>query len=254
MDNISILAKNLTKKFGNYTAVDKINLSIKKGEIYGFLGPNGAGKTTTIRMLTGTLTPTAGEISILGLPMTEYELEIKRRIGVVPDEPKIYEGLRGREFLDFIIGVYNLDKDTILPRVEELTSAFVVDYLEDYIGDYSHGMSQKLMLISVLMREPEVMFLDEPTVGLDARAARILKELLNKYAKEGATIFLTTHVLEIAEKMCNRIGIIDKGHLIAEGSLEELQHLSNEGHTSLEDLFLELTGNENVREIVEALK
>ncbi|HHW70757.1 MAG TPA: ABC transporter ATP-binding protein [Clostridiales bacterium] len=254
MDNISILAKNLTKKFGNYTAVDKINLSIKKGEIYGFLGPNGAGKTTTIRMLTGTLTPTAGEISILGLPMTEYELEIKRRIGVVPDEPKIYEGLRGREFLDFIIGVYNLDKDTILPRVEELTSAFVVDYLEDYIGDYSHGMSQKLMLISVLMREPEVMFLDEPTVGLDARAARILKELLNKYAKEGATIFLTTHVLEIAEKMCNRIGIIDKGLLIAEGSLEELQHLSNEGHTSLEDLFLELTGNENVREIVEALK
>lgn len=254
MDNISILAKNLTKKFGNYTAVDKINLSIKKGEIYGFLGPNGAGKTTTIRMLTGTLTPTAGEISILGLPMTEYELEIKRRIGVVPDEPKVYEGLRGREFLDFIIGVYNLDKDTILPRVEELTSAFVVDYLEDYIGDYSHGMSQKLMLISVLMREPEVMFLDEPTVGLDARAARILKELLNKYAKEGATIFLTTHVLEIAEKMCNRIGIIDKGLLIAEGSLEELQHLSNEGHTSLEDLFLELTGNENVREIVEALK
>lgn len=254
MDYTSISAKNLTKQFGEHTAVDSVDLSIKKGEIYGFLGPNGAGKTTTIRMLTGTLAPSAGEISILNLPMSESELEIKRRIGVVPDEPKIYEGLRGREFLDFIIGVYKLEKDNVLPRLQELASAFAVDYLEDYIGDYSHGMSQKLMLISVLMREPEVMFLDEPTVGLDARAARILKELLNRYATEGTTIFLTTHVLEIAEKMCHRIGIIDKGQLIAEGSLEELRKLSNEGHTSLEDLFLELTGNENVRDVVEALQ
>lgn len=254
MNDISILAKNLTKKFGNYTAVDNVNLNIKEGEIYGFLGPNGAGKTTSIRMLTGTLTPTEGEISILGLSMSKSELDIKRAIGVVPDEPKIYEGLRGREFLDFIIGVYRLEKNDVLPRIEELTSAFDVDYLEDYIGDYSHGMSQKLMLISVLMRQPKVLFLDEPTVGLDARASRILKELLNKYAEEGCTVFLTTHVLEIAEKMCHRIGIIDDGRLIAEGSLEELRHLSHEGHTSLEDLFLELTGNEDVGDVVEALQ
>lgn len=253
MDNSSILAKNLSKKFGNYKAVDDIDLSIKPGEIYGFLGPNGAGKTTTIRMLTGTLSPTDGDISILGLSMAKSDLEIKEQIGVVPDEPKLYEGLKGREFLDFISGVYNLKEEDILPQIKELSAAFNVDYLDDYIGDYSHGMSQKLMLISVLMRRPKVMFLDEPTVGLDARSARILKDLLNRYAKDGATIFLTTHVLEVAEKMCHRIGIIDSGKLIAEGTLEQLQQLSHEGHTSLEDLFLELTGDRDVQDIVEAL-
>ena len=254
MYDVSISAKDLTQKFGDYAAVDQVNLDIKKGEIYGFLGPNGAGKTTTIRMLTGTLTPTSGEISILGLPMSKSEIEIKRRIGIIPDEPKIYEGLRGKEFLDFIIGIYHLKKEDMLPKIEELSSAFDVDYLGDYIADYSHGMRQKLMVISVLMRHPEVMFLDEPTVGLDARAARILKELLNKYAQEGSTIFLTTHVLEIAEKMCHRVGIINKGQLIAQGTLEEIKNLSTEGHTTLEDLFLELTGNEDFQEVVEALK
>lgn len=254
MDAVSIFAKDLTKKFGDYTAVDNVNLKVKQGEIYGFLGPNGAGKTTTIRMLTGTLTPTDGEISILGLPMAKSEIQIKSQIGVIMDEPKIYEGLRGREFLDFVIGIYRLEKEDVLPRIEELSSAFSIDYLEDYIGDYSHGMSQKLMLISVLMRHPKVMFLDEPTVGLDARAARILKGLLNRYADDGSTIFLTTHVLEVAEKMCHRIGIIDSGQVIAEGTLEDLRRLSHGGHTSLEDLFLELTGNEDVREVVEALQ
>ncbi len=159
MDNVFIEAINLTKKFGDYTAVDHINLKIKPGgEIYGFLGPNGAGKTTTIRMLTGTLTPTKGDIFIQGLSMEDNELEIKRRIGVILDEPKIYEGLRGNEFLDFIIGVYQLEKENVLPKIEELSLAFNVDYLDDYIGDYSHGMRQKLMLVSVLMRQPKVMF------------------------------------------------------------------------------------------------
>lgn len=254
MQDISILAHDLTKDFGDYRAVDHVNLEVRSGEIYGFLGPNGAGKTTTIKMLTGILSPTKGDVSILGLPMTKSELEIKSKIGVVPDEPKIYEGLRGREFLDFIIGIYKLKKEDVLPKIEELSSAFGIDYLDDYIGDYSHGMSQKLMLISVLMRHPKVMFLDEPTVGLDARSARILKDLLNRYAEEGATIFITTHVLEVAEKMCHRIGIIDSGQLIAEGTLEDLQRLSHEGYTSLEDLFLELTGNEDVQDIVEALQ
>ncbi len=230
-----------------------MNLDVKQGEIYGFLGPNGAGKTTTIRMLTGTLNPSEGEVHICGLPLKDRELEIKSMIGVIPDEPKLYEGLRGNEFLDFIIGIYQLNKDDIIPKIEELSSAFGVDYLNDYIGDYSHGMKQKLMLISVLMREPKVMFLDEPTVGLDARSARLLKDLLTKTAQKGSTVFITTHVLEIAEKMCDRIGIINEGKLIAEGNLEELRLLSKEGNTSLEDLFLELTGNEDVVDIVEAL-
>ena len=244
---------DLSKRFGDYIAVNKVNLDVKQGEIYGFLGPNGAGKTTTIRMLTGTLNPSEGEVYICGLPLKDRELEIKSMIGVIPDEPKLYEGLRGNEFLDFIIGIYQLNKDDIIPKIEELSSAFGVDYLNDYIGDYSHGMKQKLMLISVLMREPKVMFLDEPTVGLDARSARLLKDLLTKTAQKGSTVFITTHVLEIAEKMCDRIGIINEGKLIAEGNLEELRSLSKEGNTSLEDLFLELTGNEDVVDIVEAL-
>ena len=248
-----IRARNLKKVFGDIVAVNSINLEIKNGEIYGFLGPNGAGKTTTIRMLTGTLKPTSGEIEILGIPLDKNEIEIKKRIGVVFEEPKLYENLRGTEFIDFIIAIYKLDREKTLAYLSELTEAFNIDYLDGFIGDYSHGMKQKLALVSVLMRRPEVVFLDEPTVGLDARSAKILKMLLEKITSEGRTIFMTTHILEIAEKMCSRIGIINRGELIAEGTLKELRKLSKTGSKSLEDLFLELTGGEEIAEIVEAL-
>lgn len=248
-----IEAKGLVKKFGDFTAVKAIDLKIMPGEIYGFLGPNGAGKTTTIRMLTGTLRPTSGEVKILGMNMDAHEMEIKRSIGVVPDEPKIYDNLTGREFIEFIIDVYRCSHSETLTRLEELCEAFGVDYLDSFAGEYSHGMKQKLMVVSVLMRKPKVIFLDEPTVGLDARSAKILKLLLRKYADEGTTIFMTTHVLEVAEKMCDRIGIINEGVLIAEGTLEELRRLSKQGHRSLEDLFLELTGQGEVDEIIQAL-
>ncbi|HDI83191.1 MAG TPA: ABC transporter ATP-binding protein [candidate division WOR-3 bacterium] len=248
-----IRARNLKKVFGEVVAVNSINLEIKKGEIYGFLGPNGAGKTTTIRMLTGTLKPTSGEIEILGIPLDKNEIEIKKRIGVVFEEPKLYENLKGTEFIDFIIAIYKLDREKTLAYLSELTEAFNIDYLDGFIGDYSHGMKQKLALVSVLMRKPEVVFLDEPTVGLDARSAKILKMLLEKITSEGRTIFMTTHILEIAEKMCSRIGIINRGELIAEGTLKELRKLSKTGSKSLEDLFLELTGGEEIAEIVEAL-
>ena len=248
-----IRARNLKKVFGDIVAVNSINLEIKNGEIYGFLGPNGAGKTTTIRMLTGTLKPTSGEIEILGIPLDKNEIEIKKRIGVVFEEPKLYENLKGTEFIDFIIAIYKLDREKTLAYLSELTEAFNIDYLDGFIGDYSHGMKQKLALVSVLMRRPEVVFLDEPTVGLDARSAKILKMLLEKITSEGRTIFMTTHILEIAEKMCSRIGIINRGELIAEGTLKELRKLSKTGSKSLEDLFLELTGGEEIAEIVEAL-
>jgi len=248
-----IRARNLKKVFGDIVAVNSINLEIKNGEIYGFLGPNGAGKTTTIRMLTGTLKPTSGEIEILGIPLDKNEIEVKKRIGVVFEEPKLYENLRGTEFIDFIIAIYKLDREKTLAYLSELTEAFNIDYLDGFIGDYSHGMKQKLALVSVLMRRPEVVFLDEPTVGLDARSAKILKMLLEKITSEGRTIFMTTHILEIAEKMCSRIGIINRGELIAEGTLKELRKLSKTGSKSLEDLFLELTGGEEIAEIVEAL-
>jgi ABC-2 type transport system ATP-binding protein len=250
MENITIKALGLTKKFVDFTAVDNVNLSVKRGEIFGFLGPNGAGKTTTIRMLTGVLKPTSGKIEILGLDMKDHETEIKRKIGVVPDEPKIYEHLKGYEFLDFVIAIYRLNKQELKNRIEELCNAFGVDYLSKFVGEMSHGMKQKLMLISVLMRKPEVLFLDEPTVGLDARSAKILKELLRKYADEGTTIFMTTHILEIAEKMCDRVAIINKGQIIAESYVAELKEKHGK---SLEDIFLSLTATEDIRDIVENL-
>lgn len=248
-----IKAVNLTKKFKDFTAVHEVNLDVKPGEIYGFLGPNGAGKTTTIRMLTGTLKPTSGQILILDKDYNNYELQIKREIGVVPDEPKMYENLKGSEYIEFIMNIYKLDSNEIYSRFNEICEAFGIDYLNDYIGDYSHGMKQKLMVASVLMRRPKVIFLDEPTVGLDARAARILKELLQKYKEEGSSIFFTTHILEIAEKMCDRIAIIDHGKILAEGNMQELQTLSKQGSKSLEDIFLELTAGNEVKDIIKEL-
>ncbi len=252
--NVTVEAKNLVKEFGTFRAVNGINLSINEGEIYGFLGPNGAGKTTTIRMLTGTLKPTSGQVKILGLDLDRKELEIKKRIGVVPDEPRIYPNLKGFEFLDFIIEIYRLDRKKTKERIEELCQAFEVNYLEKTISDMSHGMKQKLYLVSVLMRRPQILFLDEPTVGLDAKSAKILKMLLQKYSSEGCTVFMTTHVLEIAEKMCTRIGIINKGILIAEGTLAELRSASNKTQASLEDIFLQLTADEkDIEAIVKEL-
>ncbi|SHH51801.1 ABC transporter ATP-binding protein [Thermosipho atlanticus] len=249
-----IKAKNLTKKFKDFIAVDHINIEVPKGQIFGFLGPNGAGKTTTIRMLTGTLKPTEGEIEILGLDMKKNEIEIKRRIGVVPDEPKIYNHLKGFEYLEFVMDIYNTNNSETLNRINELCKAFEVNYLEKLISDMSHGMKQKLILISVLMRKPEVIFLDEPTVGLDAKSAKILKELLKKYSEQGTTIFLTTHILEIAEKMCDVIAIINKGKIIAQGTIDGLKKQSGSKNKTLEDLFLELTAQEeDIKRIVESL-
>ncbi len=246
-----IIAKELTRKFGDFTAVDRLNLEIKPSEIYGFLGPNGAGKTTTIRMLTGSLSITSGTVKILDMDIAEKPIEIKKRIGVVPEEPKMYGNLKGKEFVDFIINIYKVNRQETLGRLKELCDIFDINYLEDFINDYSHGMKQKLMVATVLMRKPDVIFLDEPTVGLDAKSAKILKMLIQKYAEEGTTIFFTTHILEIAEKMCKRIGIINKGKLIAEGTLNELRTKSR--YKTLEDIFLELTGGEEVSDLIKEL-
>jgi ABC-2 type transport system ATP-binding protein len=248
-----IKAINLKKDFGDFTAVNSINLDIKPGEIYGFLGPNGAGKTTTMRMLTGIIKPTSGSVEIINKNLFQHELEIKSRIGVVPDEPKMYENLKGTEYVEFIMGIFKANNEETKNRFNEICDAFNIDYLNDYIGDYSHGMKQKLMVATVLMRRPEVIFLDEPTVGLDARAAKILKTLLEKYKNEGTTIFLTTHILEIAEKMCDRIGIIKDGSILAEGNMDELRSITDKENQSLEDIFLELTGGDKFEDIIKEL-
>ncbi|HAA86539.1 MAG TPA: ABC transporter [Kosmotogaceae bacterium] len=249
-----VIAEEITKRYGKMIAVDSLTVSIRKGEIYGFLGPNGAGKTTTIKMLTGILRPDSGKIMVLGMDMKDQELEIKRRIGVVPEEPKMYENLRGHEFASFIMEIYGAKTEETKKRFGEICQAFQIDYLDRFISDYSHGMKQKLMVASTLMRQPSVLFLDEPTVGLDARSAKILKLLLRRIVDNGAAVFLTTHVLEIAEKMCDRIGIIDKGVLIAEGTIHELKARSKkEDNVTLEDLFLELTGVEELRTLIDQI-
>ncbi len=250
-----IRCKNLTKSFGAAQAVKPLNLKIEKGVIYGFLGTNGAGKTTTIKMLTGQIPITSGTVSILGMDIEKEEIKIKSKIGIVPDEPKIYPFFTGYEFITFILDVFKMNDKATRYSFDDLCNAFNVDYLHKSIAEMSHGMKQKLMVISVLMRKPEVIFMDEPTVGLDARSSKILKDLLKKRANEGATIFMSTHVLEIAQKMCDRIGILDKGILLAEGTMEELRKSEQmDDSTSLEDLFLDLTGqSEDVIKIVQAL-
>ncbi len=249
-----IEAVDLTRRFGDLTAVDNLNLRVSSGEIYGFLGPNGAGKTTTIKMLTGVIAPSSGSIRIAGLDIERDLMEIKQIISVVPDEPKMYENLKGIEFVKFIIDIYKLQPEETISRLRNLADAFKIDYLGKYVGDYSHGMKQKLMVAIALMRESSVIFLDEPTVGLDASSAGKLKAWLRNIANRGATVFMTTHVLEVAEKMCDRIGIIDRGRMIAEGTLSDLKESFGSVESSLEDLFLDITGENGVKAVIESLE
>ncbi|MDD2333958.1 MAG: ABC transporter ATP-binding protein [Mesotoga sp.] len=249
-----IEALNLTRSFGSLIAVDQVNLTIPSGEIYGFLGPNGAGKTTTIKMLTGVIAPSSGKIKIAGLDIERNKLEIKGLISVVPDEPKMYDNLKGVEFVKFIIDIYRLPPKETMSKLMDIADAFKIDYLGKYIGDYSHGMKQKLMVAIALMREPTVIFLDEPTVGLDASSAGKLKAWLRNMADKGTTVFMTTHVLEVAEKMCDRIGIIDRGRLIAEGTLSALREDFGSVESTLEELFLDITGDSSIDALVKSLQ
>ncbi|MCD6595361.1 ABC transporter ATP-binding protein [bacterium] len=248
-----ISAKDVVKKFGDKIAVNKVNLSVFRGEIFGFLGPNGAGKTTTIRLLAGALEPDDGDIRILGKDYKNDAIDIKRRIGVVPDEPPRFKNIKGKEFLKFIASVYKCEKD-VYDRLDELCELLNIDFLNDYIDNYSHGMKQKLMVASVVMRKPDIMFLDEPTTGLDPYSARGLKLLLRRIADDGSAIFLTTHILEIAEKMCDKLTVIANGEIVAEGTVEQLrQKAGMKG--DLEEIFLQLTGADEteIRKLVNEL-
>ena len=247
-----IRAFNLTKVFGKKVVVDNLNLEVEKGQVYAFLGPNGAGKTTTLKMLTGVMRPTEGEVEILGMNVWKDPTRVKMEIGVVPDEPKMYPSLRGWEFLEFIRKVYRKDDSKTKERMEELLEVFAVDYLDKYVFEMSHGMRQKLMLVSVLMRKPQVVFLDEPSVGLDVISTAILKEILRRHASEGGTVFLTTHILDMAQSVADVIGIINEGKLVAQGSVKELKELA--GREDLEGILIKLTGNEErLREILKKL-
>lgn len=233
-------------------------MTVSAGEVFGFLGPNGAGKTTTIKMLVGLLAPTSGRAEICGINVTEDPVKAKANLGYVPDTPDIYEKLTAREILEFVADLRRLPRNRAANRIQELLALFeLTDRQDELLGGYSHGMKQKICIACGLIGEPKVLFLDEPTVGLDPRSARLTKDVLRKVADDGGTVFISTHVLEIAEKMCDRVGIIQKGRLIALGTVDELRQKAAPGHegadASLEDLFLKLTGGEEYKELIRHL-
>lgn len=246
--------QDLCKVYGTKTAVDHINLSVPGGEVFGFLGPNGAGKTTTIKMMVGLLKPTSGTVKITGFDIQEQPLQAKISSGYVPDTPTLYSKLSARELLRFVGDLYCMDPRQISHRIEDLLNMFnLIEAGDGLIDSYSHGMQQKTSLAAALMHDPKVLVLDEPTVGLDPKSARLIKDVVRQLVDRGSTVFVTTHILEIAERMCDRIGIINKGHLIAVGTMDELRAMGS-GETNLEDIFLNLTGGAETAEIAEVLR
>jgi ABC-2 type transport system ATP-binding protein len=250
-----IQTQALSKRYGDKLAVNNVSLEVQAGEVFGFLGPNGAGKTTTIKMIVGLLQPTSGTIRVTGYDVQTQPLLAKASSGYVPDTPNLYGKLTGRELLRFVGDLYSLDRQRLAQRSEELLRVLdLTEAADQTIDSYSHGMQQKASLAAALMHDPKVLVLDEPTVGLDPKSARLIKDILRQMADRGTAVFLSTHILEIAESMCDRIGIIDKGALAAVGTMNELRSLGKAGETSLEDIFLGLTGGAEAAEISEILK
>jgi ABC-2 type transport system ATP-binding protein len=240
----------LSKRYGRFTAVDGVSLTIPRGELFGLLGPNGAGKTTTMRMIAGILQPTSGSISIAGIDLAERPLEAKSRMGFIPDRPFVYDKLSGAEFLRFVAGLYGQGGAAVEARIDELLELFeLLPWKDELTESYSHGMRQKLIISSALVHRPEVIVVDEPMVGLDPKSARLLKDLFRRFVGRGGTVLMSTHTLEIAEAMCDRIAIIQEGKIAAAGTMDELRAQTSSGDVSLEELFLKLTGGLSDREL-----
>jgi ABC-2 type transport system ATP-binding protein len=249
-----IETQHLVKQYAANVAVRDVSFQVYGGEIFGFLGPNGAGKTTTIKVIVGLLQPTSGTVKVAGYDVQAQPLAAKAASGYVPDEPNLYPKLSARELLRFVGDLYEMERQQVERRIDELLRLFdLAEAGDDLIDSYSHGMRQKTALAAALMHDPQVLVLDEPTAGLDPKSARLIKDILRQMANRGAAVFLSTHILEIAERMCDRIGIIDKGKLIAVGTMSELR-ASGKGEASLEDIFLSLTGGAEYAEIAEVLR
>jgi ABC-2 type transport system ATP-binding protein len=244
----------LTKNYGSFTAVQSIDLEVPRGQLFGFLGPNGAGKTTTLRMIAGILQPTSGTVEIGGVNIADDPVAAKMKLGFIPDRPFIYEKLTGAEFLRFVAGLYDQEGEQVEHRARELLALFdLEEWRDELVESYSHGMRQKLIISSAFVHRPEVIVVDEPMVGLDPKAARILKDLFREYTHRGHTIMMSTHTLEVAESMCDAIGIIQNGRIRACGSMDDLRKQTSAGSADLEDIFLKLTGENAARELVDVL-
>lgn len=237
-----IKLSGLTKRYATIEAVKSLNLTIPKGEIFGFIGPNGAGKTTTIKMLGGIIAPTSGTVHICGIDMAVEPEKAKQKIGFIPDRPYLYEKLTAMEFLQFTADLYGFNRNGFIHNAEAKLKQFsLTDWADELIESFSHGMKQRLVMASALLIEPEVLVVDEPMVGLDPIAIKMVKELLKRLAEEGTTIFMSTHTLQVAEDVCHRIGVINNGRLIATGSPEDLIHQAGSAEKDLEAVFLKLT-------------
>jgi len=246
--------KEVTKRYNEIVAVNNMNLTINAGEIFALLGPNGSGKSTTLKMILGLIQPTAGKINVLGLDVSQNPVAVKRQVGFVPESPNIYEFLTGIEYLDFIGDIYGIIASEKQQRITEYLKALQLEGREgDMINSYSDGMKKKISLISAFLHKPKLLILDEPLNALDPRSARIVKDFLNKLKMQGVTTIMSTHVLEIAQAISDRIGIMYQGNLLALGNMEELRQKASLPGSGLEDVFLKLIGTEDLRAVVEEL-
>ncbi len=250
-----IRLEGLTKTYGKFVAVDNIGLHVPRGTMFGFVGPNGAGKTTTLRIIAGIMQPTAGRIWLGGDDVVADPMAAKARLGFIPDRPFLYEKLTGAEFLQFVAGLYRQDGEVVEKRIDELLDVFELSrWKHELIESYSHGMRQKLIISSALIHRPECIVVDEPMVGLDPKAARLLKDIFRQFVDRGGTVLMSTHTLEVAETMCDRIAIIQAGKIVAQGTMAELREQTAAGDASLEELFLKLTGGGAIRELAAVLE
>lgn len=247
--------EGVVKRYGSFTAVNGVDLSVPRGEIFGFLGPNGAGKTTIIRMVAGVLRPSEGCIRIGGTDLDKDPVIAKGKVGYIPDRPYLYEKLSGGEFLRFVAGLWGKDEKEAEERADGLLELFSLrEWKDELVESYSHGMRQKLLITSALVHQPQLIVVDEPMVGLDPRSARILKVLFRAFVESGGTVFLSSHTLEVVEVVCDRIAIIQEGDIIARGTMAELQEESDSGGANLEEIFLKVTGNEDMADVVASLQ
>ncbi|XEO75577.1 Vitamin B12 import ATP-binding protein BtuD [Candidatus Lokiarchaeum ossiferum] len=258
MDDIMLKAENISKSFENVHAVNDLSFEIKKGEIYGLLGPNGAGKTTTIKMILGLLEPDQGEISVLGLHPERDEIELKNRIGYVSEEPLIYKSLTPKELFNFIASIRRLDGEKVTKKLAEyLEGLNAVEYYERLISTLSRGNKQKIQIIAAILHDPQLLILDEPLAGLDAKSVKVVKEILELHTQRGGSVLFSTHIMEVAEDLCDVIGIVNQGKLVAVGTVDELRERANAlgEDMDLEDIFLRLTDqDESINLIIEKLR
>jgi len=255
MEQLAVRVEGLTVNYGTFTAVDNLSFSVRTGEIYGLLGPNGAGKTTTLKVLVGVLEPKAGKVEIFYTPISD-EVAAKSKLGYVPEEVILLDSLTPREFLEFVASIRHMESESVNLRLQRLTTAFeLTQYFDTPIAALSMGNKQKVAIIAALMHEPQLLILDEPLVGLDARSSKILKELISFHAKKGGAVIFSTHIMEVAEKLCTKVGIINKGKIVGEGTVDELRKLVKSAEGSLEDIFLKVTEQEaGMQDIIRGLE